>query len=99
MILGCVSGRSEQFLNLFFMAEKMYITREPYKHDENFKVPVNFKKVEEMTFDELKRAYNTRLVEKNEAHPESAFQRFWDEEMVLITNEIKHRKNKFKNCH
>ena len=81
------------------MTQAIYITQEPYKHNPKFKVAENFKKVEEMTIEELKTAYNTRLVEKNEAHPQSVFQKFWDEEMVLITNEIKHRKNKFKNCH
>lgn len=85
--------------NLFFMEEAIYITKEPYKHDKNVKVPVHFKRVEEMTFEELKTAYNTRLIEKNEAHPKSVFQKFWDAEMILITNEIKRRKNKFKNCH
>jgi len=78
------------------MADSMYITREPYWNDKNFMTPTNFKKVEEMTFEELITAYNTRVVEKNESHPESVFQKFWDEEMLVITNEIKHRKNKFK---
>lgn len=75
------------------MKKGIYITRELYKHDNTYKVPVNFKEVTEMSKDELKFAYNTRLVEKNEAHPESVFQKFWDEEMILITNEIKRRKN------
>lgn len=57
-----------------------------------FKVPVNFKKINEMTFEELKTAYNTRIVEKNEAHIESPFQKFYDEDMIALKNEIKHRK-------
>lgn len=57
-------------------------------------VPKNFKKIKEMTFEELKTAYHTRIVEKNEAHPESVFQKFYDEEMILLTNEIKLRKDK-----
>ena len=46
-----------------------------------------------MTFDELKVSFNSRLVEKAQSHPQSAFQKFWDEEMILIQKEIKLRKN------
>jgi hypothetical protein len=52
-----------------------------------------FKEVTEMTFDELKVSFNSRLVEKAQSHPQSAFQKFWDEEMILIQKEIKLRKN------
>jgi hypothetical protein len=75
------------------MEDKIYISRERYdKFD--FGCPVNFKKVSEMSIEELKTAYNTRLVEKNEAHPESAFQEIWDSDMVLISNEIKKRRKR-----
>lgn len=53
-----------------------------------------FKNISEMTFDDLKTSFNSRQVEKSNAHPESAFQKLWDEEMILITKEIKLRKAK-----
>lgn len=42
----------------------------------------------EMTLDELKLAYNVRLVENNK-YPNSAFKPMIDEEMVEITKRIK----------
>lgn len=53
-----------------------------------------FKEVSKMTFDELKTAFNSRLREKAKAHEGSVFQRFWDEEMVWIQEEIKLRRGK-----
>ena len=91
------------FVSLVFkkMEEPIYISLEMHKYDSNFtllgtyfKVPVNFKKIKEMTFEELKTSYNTRIVEKNEAHSESPFQKFYDEEMIALINEMKNRINK-----
>ncbi len=33
-------------------------------------------------------------VEKSKAHPESAFQRLWDNDMILITAQLKKAKSK-----
>jgi hypothetical protein len=51
------------------------------------------KSVYDMTLDELKFAYNARLVEKGTYHPESCFQSLVDNEMILITQEIKSRRH------
>lgn len=75
------------------MDEKIYISVEK-EYIDNFEYwnPKNFKKVKEMSFEELKTAYNTRLFEKNKAHPESPFQQFYNEDMIALKDEIKHRK-------
>lgn len=47
------------------------------------------KQLNEMNLEDCKTAFNVRLIENNK-HPNSAFKKFIDEEMILIKDRIKY---------